>query len=47
MNKKADFSYQHLLIILLVIATILFAIFWYTGLGGQISQVISAFFDRF
>jgi hypothetical protein len=47
MDKKADFAYWHLLIILLAIATILFAVLWYTDLGSQIKEVLSTMFDIF
>ncbi len=45
MNKKADFAYGRLIIILLAIAALFAAVVLYFGWGGKIIEVMSALFD--
>jgi len=45
MNKKGDFAWWHLMILLLAILVILFVVVWYSELGGTIKQMLSSLFD--
>ncbi len=47
MKKKADFSYQRLLIILLAIAALFAALMLYLFWGGQIGDLMSIFSNIF
>ena len=44
-NNKKALEMQIILIFILVLALILFAIFWFTGLGQQATELASNFFS--
>lgn len=44
MNKKADFTFAQLAMILILLVLLVWVFFWYTGLGEDMVAMIHDFF---
>jgi len=43
-NKKADWTFGHIIGFILLLALLLFVIFWYGGLREEMINLINSFF---